>query len=137
MSLHDTDRVCHENSTDAVQGTIRWDASKSTWLIAMIAGGIAAVTLTPSWGGFLIFLGTTTITICAGHSVRMHRLLIHKAFQTPKWLEYILVWLGTLVGMAGPFGMIRAHDMRDWHQRQSIYGPQTAPGCQAAQDAPL
>ncbi|MEM0976038.1 MAG: acyl-CoA desaturase [Pseudomonadota bacterium] len=70
-----------------------------------------------------MFLGLTAITICAGHSVGMHRLLIHKSFQTPKWLEYILVWLGTLVGMAGPFGMIRAHDMRDWHQRQAICPP--------------
>jgi len=22
--------------------------------------------------------------------------------------------------MAGPFGMIRTHDMRDWHQRQRL-----------------
>jgi stearoyl-CoA desaturase (delta-9 desaturase) len=28
------------------------------------------------------------------------------------------VYLGTLVGMAGPFGMIRLHDFRDWAQRQ-------------------
>ncbi len=50
----------------------------------------------------------------------MHRLLIHRSFTTPRWLEYLLVYLGVLVGMAGPFGMIRAHDMRDWHQRQVL-----------------
>lgn len=29
-----------------------------------------------------------------------------------------LVYLGVLVGMAGPTAMIRTHDMRDWAQRQ-------------------
>lgn len=116
MLLHATDRVFPNRRTNAVQGTISWDAIKSIWLLTMTAGGIAAIIFTPSWSGFMVFLGTTAFTICAGHSVGMHRLLIHKSFQTPKWVEYILVWLGTLVGMAGPFGMIRAHDMRDWHQ---------------------
>jgi stearoyl-CoA desaturase (delta-9 desaturase) len=27
-------------------------------------------------------------------------------------------YLGTLVGMAGPYGMIRQHDIRDWAQRK-------------------
>lgn len=135
MRLHPTERVFPDSSTDAMTGTIRWDASKSFWLFAMILGGIAAVILTPSWGGFLVFLGTTAITICAGHSVGMHRLLIHRSFQTPKWLEYGLVWLGTLVGMAGPFGMIRAHDMRDWHQRQSECPPHPSHGAGFWRDA--
>lgn len=53
----------------------------------------------------------------------MHRLLIHRSFETLRYIEYLLVWLGTLVGMAGPVGMIRTHDMRDWHQRQIICPP--------------
>lgn len=128
MQLYATDRVFPSETTDAMQGTIRWDAVKSLWLFAMIAGGVAAVALTPSLGGLAVFVGLTAVTICAGHSVGMHRLLIHKAFRTPKWLEYVLVWLGTLVGMAGPFGMIRAHDMRDWHQRQVHCPPHPSHG---------
>lgn len=62
----------------------------------------------------------TWLTIMAGHSVGMHRLLIHHAFKAPLWLERLLVWLGTLVGMAGPFGVMRAHHLRDWHQKQCI-----------------
>lgn len=49
----------------------------------------------------------------------MHRLLIHRSYECPKWLEYLFVYLGTLVGMAGPIGMIKQHDLRDWAQRQS------------------
>jgi fatty-acid desaturase len=80
---------------------------------------VVGAPLTFSWDALGLFLVTTAITICAGHSVGMHRLLIHKSFRTPQWLENILVYLGTLVGMAGPFGMIAAHDIRDWAQRQT------------------
>jgi len=135
MQLHTTERVTPEADTDAMAGTIRWDAPKSLWLMAMMTGGGAALTLTPSWGGFLAFVLTTAVTICAGHSVGMHRLLIHRSFATPKWLEYMLVWLGTLVGMAGPFGMIRAHDMRDWHQRQPACPPHPSHGAGFWRDA--
>ena len=116
-------------------GAIRWDIAKSLWTFAMMAGGVAALVLAPSWSGFAVFLVLTAITICAGHSVGMHRLLIHRAFQTPLWLERLLVWLGTLVGMAGPFGMIRAHDMRDWHQRQAECPPHPSHGAGFWRDA--
>jgi len=79
-------------------------------------GGFALpYTNAEEWG---IFALLTCITILAGHSVGMHRLLIHRSFKTSKYLEYCLVYLGVLVGMAGPIGMIRLHDLRDWHQRQ-------------------
>lgn len=123
MALFATERVQPDAMTNASRGTIRWDPLKSIWLTMMCAGGIAAIAVTPSWGGVLVFLLATAVTICAGHSVGMHRLLIHRSFKATKWLEYLLVWLGTLVGMAGPFGMIRAHDMRDWHQRQTECPP--------------
>lgn len=71
-----------------------------------------------SWSAFLLFLGSSYITLLLGHSVGMHRRLIHKTFNCPKWLERFLVWLGVLVGMAGPFGILRIHDIRDWAQRQ-------------------
>ncbi|WP_230851936.1 acyl-CoA desaturase [Pseudoalteromonas luteoviolacea] len=49
----------------------------------------------------------------------MHRLLIHRAYDCPKWMEYLFVYLGVLVGMAGPIGMLIQHDLRDWAQRQN------------------
>ena len=82
---------------------------------------IAAIVLGPiyfSWGAFGLFLLTSAITLCAGHSVGIHRRLIHGSFSCPIWLEYLCVYLGVLVGMAGPIGMIRLHDIRDWAQRQ-------------------
>ena len=66
----------------------------------------------------LVFLASSAVTLCGGHSLGMHRKLIHDSYQCPKWLEYSLVYLGTLVGLAGPYGMVHTHDMRDWAQRQ-------------------
>jgi predicted DCC family thiol-disulfide oxidoreductase YuxK len=63
-------------------------------------------------------LGTTAITLCLGHSLGMHRRFIHRSYAAPLWLERLFVYLGTLVGMAGPLGMMRTHDLRDRAQRQ-------------------
>jgi stearoyl-CoA desaturase (delta-9 desaturase) len=70
------------------------------------------------WDAIVLFLVTTAVTLCLGHSLGMHRRLIHGAYQCPLWLEHLFVYLGVLVGMAGPLGMVRIHDHRDWAQRQ-------------------
>ena len=49
----------------------------------------------------------------------MHRRLIHGTFDCSKTVERVLVWLGVMVGMAGPFGILRIHDLRDWAQRET------------------
>ncbi len=135
MTLIDTDRVFADANTSATQGRIIWSRAKSLWLFAHMAGAVAALTLFPSLGGLAAFLILAAITLCAGHSVGMHRLLIHRSFTAPKPLERGLVWLGTLVGMAGPMGMIRAHDMRDWHQRQVECPPHPSHGAGPLRDA--
>ncbi len=66
-----------------------------------------------------MFLASSAVTLCLGHSLGLHRLLIHRSFRTHRWLERAMIYLGTLVGMAGPLGMVRLHDMRDWAQRQA------------------
>jgi fatty-acid desaturase len=103
---------------DPVAGRVRWAPGKSLWLMAMTAGGVAAPLGWFSWGGALLFLASTGATLCLGHSLGMHRRFIHRSYQAPLWLEHVLVYLGTLVGMAGPLGMMRTHDLRDWAQRQ-------------------
>ena len=90
--------------TSATEGRIVWDAPKSLWWFAHLAGAVTAILVFPQWDAVLVMLMLTAVTICAGHSVGMHRLLIHRSFKAPLWLERLLVWLGTLVGMAGPFG---------------------------------
>lgn len=133
--LFETERVIPRPETCDQTGVIRCDLPKALWLLAHGALGVLGVVFFPSLANALAFAGLSAVTILAGHSVGMHRLLIHKSFETPRWLLWLLVWLGTLVGMAGPFGMIRAHDMRDWHQRQPTCPPHPSHGAGFWRDA--
>ncbi len=113
-----SDRIIAGAEANPVQGEVRWSPAKSLWISTMIGATIVLGPLAFSWDAFVLFLGTIVVTLCFGHSVGMHRRLIHSSFQCPLWLEYLCVYLGTLVGMAGPIGTIRTHDFRDWAQRQ-------------------
>jgi stearoyl-CoA desaturase (delta-9 desaturase) len=113
-----SERIVADLFSDPVQGRVRWAPGKSLWIGSMTAAALILGPLTFTWDALLLFLATSAITLCAGHSVGMHRRLIHNSFHCPLWLEHVCVYLGVLVGMAGPIGMMRIHDMRDWAQRQ-------------------
>ena len=121
MPAISTHRMISGPLSDPVAGRVVWTPGRSIWTGGLTLAALIFGPLTFGLDELVVFLAATAITICAGHSVGMHRLLIHRSFRTPRWLEHLLVYLGTLVGMAGPFGMIQAHDIRDWAQRQ--------PGC--------
>lgn len=119
MPCLSTPRLIAGPDTSATQGRIVWSPARSFW-----AGGmtIAALVLAPIYvtpGAVLLFLATSAVTLCLGHSIGLHRLLIHRSLSAPLIVERLLVYLGTLVGMAGPLGMVRLHDTRDWAQRQA------------------
>ena len=112
------ERIVAQDGTDPVAGRVRWAPAKSIWISAMTGTALLFGWHFLTWDTILLFLATTAVTLCFGHSVGMHRRLIHGSFACPLWLEYLCVYLGALVGMAGPIGMIRQHDFRDWAQRQ-------------------
>jgi stearoyl-CoA desaturase (delta-9 desaturase) len=103
--------------TNPVKGHVFWSRKKSLWIsthfMIVLIGGIWM----HSFSSFLLFLAFTGMTACLGHSLGMHRLLIHRSYKCPLWLEYFFIHLGVVFGMAGPYGMMRGHDIRDWAQR--------------------
>lgn len=103
---------------DPVAGGVSWDPFRSFWNAGMLLASLVLCPLFFTWGAFAVYVGLTLLTMCAGHSVGFHRRLIHRTFKCRKWVERVMVWLGTLVGMQGPFWVVRAHDTRDWAQRQ-------------------
>jgi sn-1 stearoyl-lipid 9-desaturase len=114
-----TDRVKPLPNSNAVEGKVVWLPTKSIWISGMTVIALVGAPFTFSFSALALFLITTAITICAGHSVGMHRMFIHKAFDAPLWLRRLLVYLGTLVGMGGPFGVMTIHEIRDWAQQQT------------------
>src|ERR1043166_9711530 len=111
-------RMSDGSGADPVAGEVSWKPAKSLWISIMTVVGVLFGPATFTWGALTLFTVTTAVTVCLGHSLGMHRRLIHRAFECPIWLERLFVYLGALVGMAGPYGMIRQHDIRDWAQRK-------------------
>jgi stearoyl-CoA desaturase (delta-9 desaturase) len=120
---YDNPRIVELTDTNAWQGKVVWSWSKSLWVTAMTLTGVVGGYYTFSLENSLVFLITTAITLCLGHSLGMHRRFIHASYACPKWLEHLFVYLGVLVGLAGPFGMMYTHDLRDWAQRQQRCHP--------------
>ncbi|MFN7113163.1 MAG: acyl-CoA desaturase [Alphaproteobacteria bacterium] len=110
-------------SGNADHGHMHWSPRKSLWLLCMNIGTVVGLTFFLSLETAALFVVTTGVVICFGHSLGMHRRLIHNSFDCPRWVEYVMVYLGTLVGLGGPMTMIYTHDLRDWAQRKKNCHP--------------
>jgi stearoyl-CoA desaturase (delta-9 desaturase) len=79
-----------------------------------------------SWSalGLLIFLHWLfgSIGICLGY----HRLLSHRSFQVPKWLEYAIAFIGSLALQAGPISWVGAHRQHHAHTEDIHLDPYSA-----------
>jgi fatty-acid desaturase len=106
------------SSASPVEGRPILDIKKAVWNWSMIAAAISLGPFTFTWSAFTMCCVLTYCLLLIGHSAGMHRMMIHKTYQCPKLVERTLIYIGVLVGMAGPFGVLRIHDLRDWAQRQ-------------------
>jgi fatty-acid desaturase len=107
-----------DRRVDPLHGKVVWDPVRSLWNGSMMLAAAILAPFNVTWGALAAFFVLSAVTLCSGHSVGFHRRLVHRSFQCRKWVERILVWTGTLVGMGGPIWTIRTHDTRDWAQRQ-------------------
>ena len=116
MSTHKRMQLV-DSRTNPCEGTVYWKWNKSLWYTASVLAMLVLAPLTISPGAVIICFILTVTTLCLGHTLGMHRRLIHESYACPAWLEYVFVYLGVLVGIAGPFRIIYLHDIRDWSQR--------------------
>ena len=100
-------------------GSVRFDPVKALWfwsmlVIALIAG---APVLSPS----LVFLSLilTFFTLCVGHSVGLHRCIIHRSFAISRPGRAVLAWFFVLAGLGGPLTWARLHAWRDYWQNHA------------------
>jgi fatty-acid desaturase len=110
-------RVSTDDLNSVCEGEVRWSPVKSLWFIGMAGAAVVGGIYFFTWSGLLVFFIATGAVLLFGHSLGSHRKLIHNSYQCPKWLEYVLVYMGVQVGLAGPLGLMRAHELRDYAQR--------------------
>jgi len=79
-----------------------------------------------SWSalGVMVFLHWLTGSI--GICLTYHRLLSHRSFQVPKWLEYILATIGTLALQGGPIFWVAGHRLHHAHTEDVEKDPYSA-----------
>ena len=74
--------------------------------------GLALVALLPrfwSWQALATLLIMYWITACLGVTLGYHRLLSHRSFQVPRWLERVLATCGALSCQHGPIDWVGLH----------------------------
>ncbi len=105
--------------TNPCDGEVSWSWRKSLWYLTALLATVTLAPLTITPGAMLVSFVLTVTTLCLGHTLGMHRRLIHQSYECPLWLERLFVYLGVLVGLGGPLRVIYLHDIRDWSQRHS------------------
>ena len=110
-------RVRHDDGGDVMHGEVRFAPLRGVWFLGNAAGALAAALFAFSWAGLALFVLCTAIVLLFGHSLGSHRKLVHDSYGCPRWLEYLFVYLGVQVGLAGPIGLLRQHELRDFAQR--------------------
>jgi fatty-acid desaturase len=105
-------------NANPVDGRVVVDWPKALWNGGMITATLVLAPYFFTFGALVLFTSMTWLTLLLGHSIGMHRMMIHRSFKAAPWLERLLIYVGVLVAMGGPSRVIAIHDMRDWAQRQ-------------------
>ncbi|MEZ5285618.1 MAG: fatty acid desaturase [Vicinamibacterales bacterium] len=96
-------------------------------VVAMTAFHIGAVAafFYFDWGAIVAMLALWYISGSWGIGMGYHRLLTHRGYKTPKWVEYFLTICGTLALEGGPIFWVATH--RIHHQNSDHEGDPHSP----------
>jgi stearoyl-CoA desaturase (delta-9 desaturase) len=94
--------------------TIDWPAVTRTkwgtvWGIVVLHAGALLAPWTFTWSAFWVFVWLQLFTGLFGITLCYHRLLAHRSFTVPKWIEYFLTLCGSLAIQGGPIKWVATH----------------------------
>jgi len=73
-----------------------------------------------SWSAVALMVFLHWLTGCLGITLGFHRLVTHRSFQVPKWLEYFFIFCGSLSCQSGPKEWIGLHRHHHLYSDQDI-----------------
>lgn len=94
------------------------------FMVLFHAGAVAALFVF-SWKALVLSLLLWWIAGSLGIGMGYHRLLTHRGYKTPKWLEYVLSVCGTLALEGGPLLWVATHRLH--HQNTDKVGDPHSP----------
>lgn len=104
-------------------GRVRPDPVRALWLWGLAATGLAAGVPAMTVGTTSLALLLTLLTLCLGHSVGLHRGIIHRAYETGPVVRAVLAWFFVLSGLGGPLSWAKLHAVRDYWQNRADCPP--------------
>jgi fatty-acid desaturase len=109
------------NST--VKPPINWPTSvfmvviHALTLLAFIPGNT-------TWAAVGVAIVLHWFTGCLGITLGWHRLIAHRSFQVPKWLEYFFVFCGSLACQHGPLNHVQVENCSfAWSEKPHLTSP--------------
>lgn len=116
-----------QSSATAPEGT---QSPPISWTyLAFFTTVHALVLLAPwffSWSALGVAIFFHWLCGSVGICLAYHRLLTHRSFQVPKWLEYILVSVGALALQGGPIFWVAGHRLHHAHTEDEYKDPYSA-----------
>jgi stearoyl-CoA desaturase (delta-9 desaturase) len=95
----------------------RFNWETVVWITIFHAGALAAL-FTFTWTALAVSLAILWVAGSLGIGMGYHRLLTHRGYRTPKWVEYFLTVCGTLALEGGPIQWVTTHRIHHAHTEQ-------------------
>ena len=86
----------------------RHQLGNDLYYAAFHIGAVAALFFF-TWKALLVAIVLWWISGSLGIGMGYHRLLTHRSYRTPKWVEYLLTFCGTLTLEGGPIFWVATH----------------------------
>lgn len=83
--------------------------------MVFIHAGALFAPFTFSWSALALAVVLHWITGGLGITLGFHRLITHRSFKTPKWLEYVFATLGSLTAEGSPAEWVAIHRIHHKH----------------------
>jgi sn-1 stearoyl-lipid 9-desaturase len=97
----------------------------TTSIMALFHAGAVLALFMFSWKALFVSLALWYVAGSLGIGMGYHRLLTHRGYQTPKWVEYFLTICATLALEGGPIFWVATH--RIHHQNSDKEGDPHSP----------
>jgi sn-1 stearoyl-lipid 9-desaturase len=120
-SYEDYENHEHFQARQAFTQPVNWTAA---FMVAFHAGAIAALFFF-TWGALALAFVLWWVAGSLGIGMGYHRLLTHRGYKTPKFVEYFLTVCGTLALEGGPIAWVATHRLH--HQNTDKEGDPHSP----------
>ena len=107
-----TKRIDHPAETQPLR--VYWPYALSLLLVHLL-GALAFFPALFSWSGLIVGILTHCLFDGLGVSIGYHRLLTHRGFECPKWLEHFMAICGICTLQDSPARWVAIHRMHHQH----------------------